>query len=74
MYKTLEKFISHHGWTKASRLNYLHTKQVEGKSGLPHQAGTPNIFTFMIRLTAVNPDSSRFPVARRQSQNFNFYS
>ena len=32
MYKTLEKFISHHGWTKASRLNYLHTKQVEGKS------------------------------------------
>ena len=33
MYKTLEKFISHHGWTKASRLNYLRTKNgIEGIS------------------------------------------
>ena len=32
MYKSIEKFISHHGWTKASRLNYLHIKINQGKS------------------------------------------
>tara|TARA_Y100000004_G_scaffold178484_1_gene221108 strand:- start:143 stop:352 length:210 start_codon:yes stop_codon:yes gene_type:complete len=32
MYKSIEKFISHHGWTRASRLNYLHSKEEQGKT------------------------------------------
>lgn len=33
MFKSVEKFISHHGWTRASRINYLITKNIhEGKS------------------------------------------